>query len=93
MILFVADTELEMADVIRNLPDELKLRIVEQTVLAPKAHFLKPFSNFNGALKGATIEIVEDFAGQVGAQEVSRLSGARILARIHMALRDGEFVF
>ncbi|KAH8771658.1 hypothetical protein F5883DRAFT_664629, partial [Diaporthe sp. PMI_573] len=58
-----------MSDFIGNLPDELKLRIVEQTPLAPKAHFLKPFSNFNGALKGATIETMENFAVQVGKQE------------------------
>jgi hypothetical protein len=36
---------------------------------------------------------MENFAVQVGKQEVSRLSGVRILARIHMALRDAEFVF
>lgn len=85
---------MDVAEIIRKLPIELKLVVVDQMVRTRKVHFLKLFKHFNGGLWNAPHGFPGIFGdGEPGVEEVSPLSGASKLAKLSMTIKVGKSSF
>lgn len=85
---------MDVAEIIRKLPIELRLVVIDQAARARKVHFLKLFKTYNGGLYNQPHGFPGMFGdGEPGVEEVSPLSGASKLANLSVAIKDGKFCF
>ncbi|KAK7702874.1 hypothetical protein SLS64_009485 [Diaporthe eres] len=81
---------MDPAKILKNLPMELVLIVLEQTVRVPKVHFFKLFRHYNGGLLGRPLLLPGEFdPGETGVEDVSPFSGARKLAKLTMEISAG----
>lgn len=89
-----ASVAMDPAKILKNLPMELVLIVLEQTVRVPKVHFFKLFRHYNGGLLGRPLLLPGEFdPGETGVEDVSPFSGARKLAKLTMEISAGKSSF